>query len=91
MEIRIRCEVEQSHIDTIRKFAKLVEKSATKEVYQLFNVTAEIEGTEALIVMKLKKDKDRAKAEKKLFALLDRFGLKYFAENCHTSYDENHA
>lgn len=76
MEIQIKCEVESDHIETIRKYAKLVEKGDSYEKYQFFNVYAQIEGNIAIISMKLKHEKDREKSEKKLLAMIDKFGLK---------------
>ncbi len=76
MKIEVKCKIKENHIEIIRKSAKLVNKDETSETYQLMHLTAFIENGIATIAMEIKNEKDRQKAEKKLLALINKFGLE---------------
>lgn len=76
MEIEIKCKIEPKHLEIIRKYAKLVEKTDDREVYRFLNVTAVIKDGVATISMKIKSEKEAPKAQKKLLAMASKFGLE---------------
>lgn len=76
MEIEIKCKLEPKHLDTIRKYAKLVEKTDKKEVYRFLNFTANVEEGLAVISKQVKSEKEAAKAKKKLLDMAHKFGLE---------------
>ncbi|MCH9610797.1 MAG: hypothetical protein S4CHLAM81_00920 [Chlamydiales bacterium] len=76
MEIQIKCKLEEEHLKLIRKYAKLVEKSELCEIYTFMGFTAKVEDGLVTISLAVKSEKDAPKAQKKLLAVVERFGLE---------------